>query len=96
LYGYACPRRHRPFEGKLQDIYAKAMAVEDGDGYRAVLITVDLCVLRAREAAQLFARLTQRTGLTEDRLLVNLSHTHSGPMIGIPNADWYPMSEPER
>ena len=97
LYGYACKPRHRDFAGKLQDLYAKALAIEwHHCGARAVLITLDLCVLRARQAAALLDRVTDKTGLPPQRILVNLSHTHSGPLIGTPPASWYPMTEAER
>ncbi len=92
LHGYAGKPRFRPFEGKLNDLYAKAMAIEDAAGQRAVLITVDLCVIREPEARALFARLTERTGLPRQQLLVNFSHTHSGPIIGSSDLESYPMS----
>ena len=96
LYGYACKPRHRPFEGKLQDVHVKAMAIEDRQGRRAVLMTIDLCVLRAREAAALFRRITERTGLPQAQILLNLSHTHSAPLIGVPDLNWYPMPDEAR
>jgi len=96
LHGYAGKPRFRPFEGKLNDLFAKAMALEDARGERAVLITVDLCVIRAAEAKALFDRLTERTGLQRRQLLVNFSHTHSGPIIGSSDLDRYPMSAEER
>ena len=96
LHGYAGKTRFRPFEGKLNDLYAKAMALEDARGKRAVLITVDLCVLRAAEAETLFGRLTERTGLQRRQLLLNFSHTHSGPILGSSDLDRYPMSAEER
>ena len=96
LHGYASPPRFRPFEGKLNDLLAKAMAVEDARGERAVLITVDLCVLRPAEAKALFDRLMEKTGLARRQLLVNLSHTHSGPMIGASDFSRVPMPEEDR
>lgn len=96
LHGYASKPRFRPFEGKLNDLFAKAMAIEDAAGQRAVLITVDLCVIREPEARALFTRLTERTGLQRRELLVNFSHTHSGPIIGSSDLDRYPMSAEDR
>jgi len=96
LHGYASKPRFRPFEGKLNDLYAKAMAIEDARGERAVLVTLDLCVLRAPEAEALFALLTHRTGLPRRQILVNFSHTHSGPILGSSDLDRYPMSQEER
>lgn len=96
LHGYASKDRFRPFEGKLNDLHAKAMAIEDARGERAVLITVDLCVLRAPEAKELFGLLGQRTGLQRRQLLVNFSHTHSGPILGASDLNRYPMSPQEK
>lgn len=96
LHGYASKPRFRPFEGKLNDLYAKALAIEDARGERAVLITIDLCTLRAAEAKALFGRLTEKTGLQRRQLLVNFSHTHSAPIIGASDLSRYPMSEEDR
>ena len=93
LHGYAGKSRFRPFEGKLNDLYAKAMAIEDAEGRRAVLITIDQCVLRPREAEALFKRITERTGLARGQVLVNFSHTHSGPVIGTSDLNRYPMPD---
>ena len=41
LAGYG--NRTRPSEGKLHDIWIKALALEDGRGYKVVLLTSDLC-----------------------------------------------------
>lgn len=96
LHGYANKSRFRPYEGKLNDLFAKAMAIEDATGERAVLITVDLCVIRPAEAKVLFERLMGRTGLKRHQIVVNFSHTHSGPVIGSSDFDRYPMPEAAR
>jgi len=95
MHGYACKPRFRPFEGKLQDLHAKALAIQDAAGHSAVLITIDLCVLRATEAEAIFQRITDKTGLDHSRVLLNLSHTHSGPIIGESDANRYPMTDAE-
>jgi len=91
LYGYANGCRRQPFDGKLHDIHAKAMAFEDSEGARSVLIGVDLCVLRKNVAERVAARIAERTGLPPARVIVNLSHTHSGPMIGTEDPQRYPL-----
>jgi hypothetical protein len=93
LYGYADKRRFRPFEGVLDDIHAKALAVEGADGEKAVLITADLCVLRQDEEVQLSRQIMARTGLTRRQILLNWSHTHSGPAIGASDVNRYPIGE---
>jgi len=96
LHGYACEPRFRPFKGKLNDLHAKALALEDAGGCQAVLITVDLCVLRATEAEAVFRRIVAKTGLERRQILLNLSHTHSGPIVGTSDANRYPMTDAER
>lgn len=91
LYGYATESRYAPFTGKVHDLHAKAVAFEDAGGARSVLVTVDLCVLRKRESERVMARIAERTGLPPERVIVNLSHTHSGPMIGTEDPDRIPL-----
>ncbi len=91
LYGYATEKRYRPFDGIEHDLFAKALAVEDGEGHKAVMITVDLCVMRKPLAERVMARISRRTGLPPDDILVNLSHTHSGPMVGEEDPRCWPL-----
>ena len=96
MHGYACESRFHPFEGKLHDLHAKAMAIQDARGHVAVLITIDQCVIRAVEAKAVFDHITEVTGLDHSRVLLNFSHTHSGPIIGASDANRYPMTDAER
>ncbi len=93
LYGYAGKNRFRPFEGVLDDIYAEAMAVAHVDGEPAVLIVADLCVLREPEETALSQVIVRRTGLERRQILLNWSHTHSGPMIGTSDLNRYPVPQ---
>ena len=93
LYGYAGKARFRPFEGVLDDVYAQAMAVAHADGEPAVLIVADLCVLREPEETALSQVIVRRTGLERRQILLNWSHTHSGPMIGTSDLNRYPVPE---
>jgi neutral ceramidase len=80
MAGYAA--RTQPSQGASQDIYAKALALEDRSGKRAVLITTDLLGLTAQVAGNVARRLEEQHGLARDRVLMNSSHTHCGPVIG--------------
>ncbi len=93
LYGYANQNRFQPFDGRLDDLFARAMAIQCPEGELAVLITADLCVLREPEERELSLVLTQRTGLERRQILLNWSHTHSGPMIGTSDLNRYPIPE---
>ena len=77
LSGYAS--RNRPSEGVLADLYAKVLALEDRDGRQAVLITADLIGFRAEFAEPMCERIQARTGLKREQILLNASHTHTGP-----------------
>jgi len=79
MSGY--PRDH-PAEGKLQDLSAKALALEDGDGHRALLITMDLVGIDRPTAQRVCERLATRYGLERRQIALNVSHTHCGPVVG--------------
>jgi neutral ceramidase len=59
LAGYAS--RTRPFEKVETDLYAKALALEDGRGRRVVLVTSDLIGFSAAVAEPICRRLTDKT-----------------------------------
>lgn len=92
MAGYGA--RTKPAEGRLQDLYAKALALEDPAGKRLVLITTDLVGLRAKFTNGIAEELRKRHGLTRDRLLFTSSHTHSGPLLAdsLDSSVWYPVT----
>lgn len=73
--------RKKPSEGVAQHVFAKALAIEDAAGARMVFVTLDLVgVPRAvREGVERLAR--ERHGFTPETILLNASHTHSGPAL---------------
>ena len=72
--------RTHPSDGTRQQIYSRALALQDGTGKIAVVCTMDLATIN-REMAELIAgRCVSQYGLERDRLVINLSHTHSGPV----------------
>lgn len=77
MAGYAA--RKKPSEGVAQRLHAKALAFEDNLGARLVIVTLDLIgVPRAvRESVERQAR--ARFQLRPAEILLNASHTHSGP-----------------
>jgi neutral ceramidase len=79
MAGYAS--RDRPSEGVVTDLYAKALALSDSNGQRAVWITTDLIGLRGAVTEETLRRVVERTGLKRHQLLINSSHTHTGPAI---------------
>lgn len=73
--------------GVLDDLYAKAMVIEDLSGQRGVLLTADLLFFRAPFAEALCKQISAKTGLERRQILLNGSHTHAGPVFGIKDPD---------
>jgi len=79
LSGYAS--RNHPSEGAVHDLWAKALAIEDSKGSRVVIVTTDIIGLPRSISDVVAARIEKQYGLERARLLLNSSHTHTGPLI---------------
>ena len=79
MAGYAA--RNKPSEGKVHDLNAKALALEDAAGTRFVIVTVDLIGFPRDFRDAVEKEVGARYGLRPEALLLNASHTHSGPEI---------------
>jgi hypothetical protein len=79
MSGYAS--RDRPSEGKVHDLHAKALALQDGEGNRCVLLTTDLIGLPGRFSEKVATIIEQETGLPRAAIMLTSSHTHSGPVL---------------
>jgi hypothetical protein len=79
MAGYAA--RTRPAEGKMHDLWAKALALEDGAGQRAVLVTLDLVGIDKGLADAIRDELKTKHQLERSQIALNCSHTHSGPVV---------------
>lgn len=77
MAGYAA--RDKPSEGKVQDLFAKALALEDRDGKRVVVITLDLIGVLDSLRQSVEEQVQKQFGLSKESLLIGASHTHSGP-----------------
>jgi len=90
LSGYAA--RKRPSEGVLADLWAKALALESARGGRVVLVTTDVIGLPRAISEVVAARVQKQYGLERARLLLNSSHTHSGPVLRANLSAMYDLS----
>jgi neutral ceramidase len=79
LSGYA--NRTHPSEGVALDIKARALAIEDRRGERVVIVAAELIGLPRAMADIIAARVQKAYDLDRARLLLNVSHTHTGPMV---------------
>ncbi len=87
MAGY--PSRNQRSEGKYQDLFVKALALEDSAGRRVVIVTSDLHGVYSEWREPVLKRAKERFGLEPAQVLLNASHTHSGP-------EFSRKSEPER
>ena len=79
LAGYA--NRTAPSDGIDTDLFAKALLLDDGNGGRVVIVTMDLIGVTAEIRAYVETEAGRRFGLKPHELLLNASHTHSGPQV---------------
>lgn len=81
--------RRKPSEGTLQELFAKALALEDQTGKRGVLVTSDLVGFPAPVAGAIAEQVEKRYRVPRDRLILSSSHTHCGPLLTSPLTIWY-------
>jgi hypothetical protein len=79
LSGYA--NRTHASEGKVHDLWAKALVIEDRKGGRVVIVSTDLVGLPRGITDLVAARALKEYNLERSRLVINSSHTHTGPLI---------------
>jgi hypothetical protein len=79
MAGYAS--RTRPFAGVNDDLYAKALAIEDTQGHRAVIVATDLIGFTTAVADPICQQISEKTGLSRKQILLNAIHTHSAPTL---------------
>jgi hypothetical protein len=77
MAGYAS--RTKPADGKETELFAKALALEDARGTRLVIVTLDLIGVPQALRLNLEKRVADAHRLPCEGLLLNASHTHSGP-----------------
>lgn len=96
MSGYAS--RNHPSESVLQHLWVRALAIDAGSGGRVVIVSTDLVGLPAEVADQVAGRAKSQFGIERARLLLNSSHTHSGPVVwpGLATMFTLPPGEEEK
>ena len=79
MSGYAS--RDTPATGKLTDLWAKALVLEDDSGKRCALITVDLVGIGRQTTLGVGRALQARPDLGVEHFAICCSHTHTGPAL---------------
>ncbi len=78
-------------DGKLHDLWIKALALEDASGRRAVLITSDFQGVPKSMSDRVFEQLEHKFELKRQQVMFTFSHNHCGPRLGDDLVDYYPV-----
>ncbi len=74
--------RTKPAEGQLTDLWAKALVLEDPQGKRAALVTLDLVGIDRQTSQTIRQQLDEKFALPLEQTAICTSHTHTGPVVG--------------
>jgi hypothetical protein len=87
MAGYAS--RNTPSEGVLVPLAARALALQDAQGQRVVVVSLEILETPDSLQERIAQVAREQHGLKPEELLLNVSHTHGGPMLSAKNvADW--------
>jgi neutral ceramidase len=79
MAGYAS--RDHVAEGKLTDLWAKSLVLEDDRGGRAALVTLDLVGIDRKLSNSICEKIAAKHSLDRQRIALCCSHTHTGPVV---------------
>lgn len=74
--------RKAPSDGKFTELWAKALVLDDSEGNRGAIVTLDLVGIGRDLAGRVCGRLREEHGLERNQVVICTSHTHSGPVVG--------------
>lgn len=94
LAGYA--GRNKPAEGKVTELWLKVLALEDGEGHRAVILTSDMLGIPQTIYRNTCTALKEKFGLNPEQIIFSASHTHCGPVLRGALYDIYPLNDAQR
>jgi neutral ceramidase len=80
MSGYAS--RDKPAQGKIHDLCARALVLQDAAGHRSLILTFDLVGMDRATSGEICEKLQQQHGLQRSQIAIATSHTHSGPVVG--------------
>ncbi len=94
MSGYGA--RDKPAEGTLIDLWAKALVLEDPDGRRVALVTMDLVGIARDLSDAARADITKKYKLPRECICLAVSHTHTGPVVGRNLAPMYLLDDTQQ
>src|SRR4051794_13248193 len=77
LAGYAV--RKAPANGKVSDLYASVLVLEDSVGQRFVIASAEIISVNSKIAGRIADAVRSRSGLSREQLLLTATHTHYAP-----------------
>ncbi|MBI3462156.1 MAG: neutral/alkaline non-lysosomal ceramidase N-terminal domain-containing protein [Planctomycetes bacterium] len=80
MSGYGA--RDKPAEGKLTDLWAKALVIEDPQGKRCAIVTLDLVGIGRDITVPVRDAWQEKYKLDRAYTAICTSHTHCGPVVG--------------
>jgi hypothetical protein len=88
--------RTKPSEGKVHDLWAKALAFQDPTGKRGLLLTMDVCGIGRTLSNSIRDALKETHGLERSQIILSCSHTHCGPVVGDNLISMYKLDDEQR
>ncbi|NLN03239.1 MAG: hypothetical protein GX166_00200 [Clostridiaceae bacterium] len=79
--GYGFRMEHA--KGVRDDLYVKALAIEDRNGKRFCILSFDICGFNEEVSEILRFHISQKTGLDGSSIALTATHTHAGPACGV-------------
>ena len=71
--------RVKPFTGVYDQLYTMALLLDDGKK-KALIISIDVCMIDRSFASGIKAIIKTKYGLDEENIIVHAIHTHAGPV----------------
>ncbi len=93
MWGAGYASRTNVMDGKVTSLWVKALALEDAEGHRGVIVTSDLLGIPRSIYQRTSATLKEKLGLTADQIILSASHTHCAPVLSGALHDIYPFDE---
>lgn len=90
-YGF----RTKPSEGTDQELFGKALALEDASGNKVLFISTDILGFSKEVSDNVRKHLQTKHGLSKAQIILASSHTHSGPVLSGALTDIYPLNAEE-
>jgi neutral ceramidase len=70
----------RTADGVLDDLYAKALVLEQ-DGQKAALVTLDLITVTRPVVVEARRLIAEEAGIPPDHVMISATHSHTGPVL---------------